>query len=97
MVILEFTKINEYNNFSLKEKNGNKTYSLFLEFYGIDNPKIGDFIAIDKNLLNPSFEGYAQPYAFELTNEEPTVIKNSKEYVILNTNKTNYVLKRIYG
>lgn len=97
MVKLKIIKVNNYNNYNLINVDTNDMYSLFLEFYGINKPKAGDLIAIDERLLNPSYEGYCQPYAFKLCENKVSVPQNDAEYIALKTGEFSFVLKRIYG
>lgn len=97
MIVLKIEKINEYNNYFLKDNSSNKNYSLYLEFYGVEKPVVGSEIAINEKLLNPNYEGFAQPYAFELCKDLTSLDKNNAEYIALNIKNKKYVLKRIYG
>lgn len=97
MVILEISSVNLYNNYNLLDKKNNKTYSLYLEFYGIDKPKVGDCLAINEKLLDRNYEGYCQPYAFKLCENENKINANDIEKIALNLGNKKYVLKRIYG
>lgn len=96
MVKLKVLKVNEYNNFLLKDVQTEKVYSLFLEFYNVPNIKVDDTIFLNHNLLNSHFEGYAQPYAFELIFDSFDET-DSLEHAIYCTNNKKYILKRIYG
>ncbi len=93
---LRVIKVNNYNEYILKDINDNKEYNLVLEFYGISNPKINDIILISDKLLNPNNKWYSQPYAFELLNNKD---KNVKQYDLLGiiSQDKQYVLKRIFG
>lgn len=93
---LKVLKINEYNNFLLKDVQTEKVYSLFLEFYNVPDIEVSDTIFLNKNLLNPQFEGFAQPYAFELFLGNVDE-KNNLEYAIYCKKNKKYILKRIYG
>ena len=97
MVKLKIIKVNDYNNYNLINVDTNEIYSLFLEFYGISKPKAEDLIAIDERLLDSSYEGYCQPYAFKLCEDKVSLPKNDPEYIALKTGEFSYVLKRIYG
>ncbi len=96
MVELKVLNVNEYNNFLLKDVQTEKVYSLFLEFYNVPNIEVGDTIFLNHNLLNPQFEGFAQPYAFELFSGEVDVKNNNEDLEFCSKNK-KYCLKRIYG
>ena len=97
MITLKILKIEKNNKYLLEDEKLNK-YNLFLEFYGIDNPKIDDTISFDKKLLDMDFEGYAQPYAFEVIKESNDYDKSKKlDYAILTKNGKQLPLRRIYG
>lgn len=97
MVILEISSVNLYNNYYLLDKKNNKAYSLYLEFYGVDKPKVGDSLAINEKLLDKNYEGYCQPYAFILCENENKINVNNTEKIALNCGNKKYILKRIYG
>lgn len=97
MIELDIVK---YKNgvFSLYDKKNDRHYDLFLEFYGIDYPKTGDKISLPSELLNPAFEGFCQPYAFEVVQNKNEYDKQKKtEFATLLTNDKKYLLRRIYG
>ncbi len=93
---LEVVKINEYNEYILKDKNNNKEYRLILEFYGINKPNINDIIVISNKLLEPNNKWYSQPYAFELTDDTNINLKSVNLIGFISKDK-KYILKRIYG
>ena len=88
----------EQNKYLLIDEKNNKIYDLFLEFYGLEAPIINDQISIDERLLNKKWEGYTQPYAFELVKSEKEYDKeNNIDYMVLTTKQKQLVLRRIYG
>lgn len=98
MIACIFEKELEFNAYILKSDN--KKYELCFEFYGVKKPKVGDKILINEKLLNINSPMFSQPYAFELDNEtkaQDVKLENLTEYIVLNINKKNYVLKRVYG
>ena len=97
MVILEIESVNQFNNYTLKDKKNNKSYNLYMEFYGIQKPVNGSSIALNEFLLNPNYEGYSQPYAFKLCENENSLNLNDTEKIALKTNTNKYILKRLYG
>lgn len=97
MLTLKFVKIEEHNRYLLEDENKNK-YSLVLEFYGLDKPKIDDVITLDNRLLDKNFEGYAQPYAFEIIKSKNDYDEKRKiDYAILTINGKQLPIRRIYG
>lgn len=100
MKALKILKKSEFNNYVLQDIESGKTYNLVLEFYDTLEPDINDEMIINEKLLDPSFEGYSKPYAFTTCDKKLEDFINAKEeleYIVLNTNKKNIVLKRIYG
>lgn len=97
MINLEITKVENHKYFLFCKECDLMFTSLF-EFYGITSPKVGDTISLDEKLLDPYFEGYCQPYAFELVHNRNDFDENKKtEFAILCTNDKKYLLRRIYG
>ena len=90
MVTLKFVKEKEYNRYNLVDEQNTKYYSLVLEFYDMQKPTLNSCLQIDERLLDPQYEDYCQPYAFEPTNQ-----KDYCAILIDNDNKT--YLRRIYG
>lgn len=98
MIVCEIEKVLPYGTYEIKA--GSKRYSLVLEFYGVAKPKAADKLLIHEILLDKNWEGYTQPYAFELkqgVKPELVMEANYKEYIVLGVKGKNYVLKRIYG
>lgn len=82
----------EYNTYKLKSEE--KSFLLVLELYGVNKPKAGDKLTISEKLIDETWEGYTQPYAFELTESKQL---EEQEFILLQTANKNYFLKRIYG
>ena len=97
MISLSFEKVLKFNSYILKSKN--QELELTLEFFGVNKPIVGDKLLIHSDLLDKTSKIYSQPYAFELVDEDPKLIKqkNDREFIVLRVNKKNCVLKRIYG
>lgn len=98
MISCEFKEVLEFNTYILNC--GEKTFELMLELYGVDKPQLGDNIIIHEELLDVNSKYYTQPYAFEVKNSldlKKVKEENNKEFIILQINNKNYVLKRIYG
>ena len=85
-------EIGEFNTYIIKDDITSKSLSIMLEFYGVD-AKIGDFLSIDERLLNTNFDGYSQPYAFEVVSK----ICDGADFAILENSSEIYPLRRIYG
>ena len=63
MVKLKIININDYE-YSLKDEEEHN-YIINMEFFDVDeNPRIGDYIYINKELLNPKYDGYSTSYTF---------------------------------
>ncbi len=98
MIKCEVIKVLQNNGYVLRCKD--KTYEQTLEFYGVDNPKVGDKIALQTDLLDINSQFYTQPYAFEFQkniNIDDIDEKELKDCAILKSNNKIYLLKRIYG
>ena len=97
MVDLKVKSINE-GEYLLVDEKRNRLYYLYIEFYGIDNPKLDDIITLDERLLNKNWDGYTQPYAFEVVKSKCDYDESKKEeYLVIETNGKNILLRRIYG
>ena len=98
MIVCEIEKIADFGCYVLKS--GIKRFQVVLDFYGINKPKVRDKILINERLLDIYWEGYTQPYCFELINNiKPNQVLsvNDTEYIVLGTLGKNFVLKRVYG
>lgn len=93
---LKIIKVNNFNEYILKDKKEGKEYSIIMEFYGIDKPKVNDIIALSDRLVDPNDKWYSQPYAFELLNDTETNLKQIDVIGLISKDK-KYILKRIYG
>ena len=86
------------NKYLLIDEKQNQMHSLFFEFYGIEMPNINDTIELDERLLSRTFEGFAQPYAFEAVQHQSEYDeKNKIDFAILNIDGKDVLLRRIYG
>ena len=97
---LEIVEVKEHNLYILKDLDTNEIIELMIEFYGISNPNINDKLLIAYSLTDKRSPFYLQPYAFRPTKKiMPKQVKdlNDKEYIVLNKDSKNIVLKRIYG
>ncbi len=97
MEALKILEIGKYNSYVLEEIHSKKRYNLILEFYGIKNPEVGDSIIINSKLLDPKFEGYCQPYAFESCKKSLSEFGEETEYIVLHSKNEDIVLQRVYG
>lgn len=93
---LKVIKVNNFNEYILEDKKEGKEYSIIMEFYGIDKPKVNDIIALSDRLVDPNNKWYSQPYAFELLNDTETNLKQIDVIGLISKDK-KYILKRIYG
>ena len=63
MIKMEIVKKDNYI-YELKDEKENK-YTLNLDFFDIEeSPKVGDYIYISAELLNPKYAGYSTSYTF---------------------------------
>lgn len=93
---LKIKEIKEYNEYILQDMTTKQKHSLVLEFYKLNNPKVGDVLLLDESLLNRNSKNFSQPYAFEkLDNEEKNISENDLACLVCKDKK--YILKRIYG
>ncbi len=99
MIKLEIDNIDKYI-YKLKDEKNNK-YNLNLEFFDIEeNPKVGDYIYISAELLNPKLEGYSTNYTFgNLKNKygKENITLNDIDVIKIATNGLEIYLKRLYG
>ena len=86
------------NKYLLVDEKHNVVHDLFFEFHGIEMPNVGDTIELDERLLDKTFEGFAQPYAFEPVKHKSEYDERNKiDYAILNILGKDVLLRRIYG
>ena len=99
MIKLKIVNKDSYN-YDLKDED-EYNYNLNLDFWDIkEKPKIGDYIYINKELLNSKYDGYSISYVFGSLQS-----KYGKENILLDDidvikvviNKTEAYLKRLYG
>lgn len=104
MALFKIKKNLEFNTYVLDvvkpEENENleRTYTLQLEFYGVDKPSINSYLFLNNKLLDRNSSEFTQPYSFELSNKKVTKEDFvNPDFAVLKINKKNYILKRIYG
>lgn len=99
MVKLKIMNIDKYT-YNLKDAKENN-YTLNLEFFDVEeNPKIGDYIYISAELLNPKYEGFSTSYAFgSLENKygKDNINLTDIDVIKVVTNNLEIYLKRLYG
>lgn len=100
MVSLEIIKI-EKSNYTLLDRNTNKTYTKVLEFYDLASPlKVGDKIAMHQELLDEKYSGFSWSYAFGNLENDAGRIVSSREDIdavaVMQGDKIT-LLKRLYG
>ena len=96
MAELKIYNINDYKYTLVDEKN-KKGYTLIFEFYNTPKVSIGDKICMDAKLLDVTYPGYAQPYAFECVEVNEINKTRKEDYAILKTKQGTFLLKRLYG
>ena len=99
MIKLEIDNINKYT-YKLKDEKKNK-YDLNLEFFDIEEePKVGDYIYISAELLDPKFEGYSTSYTFGNLKSKygkENIKLGDIDVIKIVTNRLEISLKRLYG
>lgn len=99
MVKLKIMNIDKYT-YNLKDAKENN-YTLNLEFFDVEeNPKIGDYIYISAELLNPRYEGFSTSYTFgSLENKygKDNINLTDIDVIKVVTNNLEIYLKRLYG
>lgn len=93
---LKIMQIKSHNEYVLQDTVIKEQYRLILEFHDMDKPQVGDVLLLNENLLNPKYEWYGQPYAFEKLDNDKTDLKEIDLAGIFTKNK-KYILKRVYG
>ena len=85
---------------TVKDEKENK-YTLNLDFFDIEeSPKVGDYIYISAELLNPKYAGYSTSYTFgKLENKygKENVSMNDIDVIKVVTNNLEIYQKRLYG
>ena len=99
MVKLKIININDYE-YSLKDEEEHN-YIINMEFFDVDeNPRIGDYIYINKELLNPKYDGYSTSYTFgRLENKygKENIQMEDIDVIKVTLNNKEIYLKRLYG
>lgn len=95
-------KIISKDNYTYKlEDEKNNKYDLNLEFFDIETtPKVGDYIHISAELLNPKYAGYSTSYTFgKLENEygKSDISLTDIDVIKVVANNLEIYLKRLYG
>ncbi len=95
-------KILEIDDFIYKlEDEQNKTYTMNLEFFDIDEElKVGDYINISPKLLDIRYEGYSTNYTFGSVDSEygkKFITPDDIDLIKLEINQKEIFLKRLYG
>ena len=99
MVKLEI--INKKEDLQYLKDSKNNNYEFSMEFYDIDeSPKIGDYLELSAELLNPMYAGYSVLYTFgNLKNPcgRNTTNMNNIDIIKLIMKNKEIILKRLYG
>ena len=95
MLTLKIMAIKD-SKFLLLDEERDKLINIYFEFYKIDVKK-GDEITLDERLISRNYEGYAQPYAFELVENSQYNKKKEVDFAMLKRGTTKMLLRRIYG
>lgn len=99
MVKLEI--INKKEGLYYLKDSKNNNYEFSMEFYDIDeSPKIGDYLELSAELLNPRYAGYSTLYVFgNLENPcgRNTINMNNIDIIKLIVENKEIILKRLYG
>ena len=99
MVKLKIINISNYD-YELEDMKENK-YTLNLEFLDIEEkPKVGDYISISEELLNPRYEEYSTNYTFGNLDSEfgrEKLLPIDIDVIKLEMDSKEILLKRLYG
>lgn len=97
MIECKIIKCLDNNEYAIKC--GEDVHNLVLEFYGMENPIVGDELIINEILLDNNWENFSQPYAFEKIAINPLNVSklHNNDLIILKTKDKLCTLKRIYG
>ena len=99
MVKLEI--INKKESLYYLKDSKNNNYEFSMEFYDIDeSPKIGDYLELSAELLNPMYAGYSVLYTLgNLKNPcgRNTTNMNNIDIIKLIMKNKEIILKRLYG
>lgn len=97
MVALKILEIKKAGVLVLQEKESEKIFELMFQFFGV-NANVSDTIILNEKLLNPNFEGFIQPYAFEKCDKKVEEIDAGTEFSVLHKmSGENLVIQRVYG
>ena len=89
MIKLEKIKTDEYANYTLKDSNGKK-YDVNINFMGIEKPKVGTVIYIQKSVLD---ENVSLNYGLI----EKGQLESEDELIMISYNNEKKYLERFYG
>ena len=100
MVLVTILEKKEYGEFVIQDDKKQK-YSFIFEFYGLEQPQVGDALYLDEKYLNRNWEGFAQPYAFsaeerDLNFKAPNETREDFGAVHYKDGR-KVLVKRIYG
>lgn len=99
MIKLELVDKKDYI-YKFKDNN-NKLYTLNLEILDVEKEiKVGDYISISAELLNPRYAGYSTNYTFgSLENKygRNKIKLNDIDIIKIETEDKEIYLKRLYG
>ena len=97
--MFEILEKKKYGNYILKDVETGKQCSLIFQFFGVE-PKVGDKISFHKKLLDKTFAGFAQPYAFEPIKSSKDALLNigkDLDLAVLVCGNKKIMLKKVYG
>ena len=97
MAKFKILRIKNGSYYVLLDENTGKLHTMIFEFHNMNTPKINDCILFNEKLLNPNFEGFAQPYALRIIKEDELPSTKQIDIFKLETNGKTITLKRIYG
>lgn len=99
MVKLKILNINNYEYNLIDEKE--KKYTLNLEFFDLEkSPKIGDYIYMSVELLNPRYSGFSKNYTFgslESKYGKENISLTDVDVIKVVISNLEIYLKRLYG
>lgn len=89
MIKTTIIKTDEYANYLLQDTYG-KIYDVNINFMGIEKPKVGATIYLNKNVLD---ENVSLNYGLIIEEE----LKEESELIVLNKDEKRLYLQRFYG
>ncbi len=99
MIKLKIVNKDSYK-YDLKDEDKHN-YNLNLEFFDIEEKlKIGDYIYMNKELLNPKYDGYSTNYTFgslESKYGKENILITDIDVIKVVVDKMEIYLKRLYG